>query len=174
MIGDNTEQQQAPDIYTNFDDFLKQGINEYYTKGGKKKRGNFIALLIASGEMGALAMDQIKSGAGFKKIALGAAGVMALRIGLKYVLSGPLGIILTGATVASMIAYFVRNRGEITGNIGRHRKLVVELRKAYEKLQSDRRDGRLDETQRNLMVDGLMKRFLADVDDTDAKQDEDE
>ena len=161
---DDPQEQEISDIYTQFDDFLKEAISEYYKKGGKGKRANFISLIIASGEIASMAMDQLKTGAGFKKIALGAAGMLALRIGLKYALGGPLGIILAGATAASLIAYFVRNRGEIANTIVRHRKLVLDVRKSYEKLQSNHRDGRLDDEQRELMVDGLMKRFLDDVD----------
>ena len=171
---DDPQEQEIPDIYRQFDDFLKEAVSEYYKRGGKAKRANFISLIIASGEIGSLAMDQIKTGAGFKKIALGAAGVLALRIGLKYVLGGPLGLILAGATAASLLAYFVRNRGEIATTIVRHRKLVLEMRKSYEKLQSDHRDGRLDDDQRELMVDGLMKRFLDDVDDPTWKPEEEE
>ena len=98
------------DIYTDFDAFLKRAIHEYYKTSGKKHKGNFIALLIASGEGPSLALDSIKSGSGTKKLALGAAGLLALRVGLRYALSGPLGIILAGATAASLVAYFVRNR----------------------------------------------------------------
>jgi hypothetical protein len=35
----------------------------------------------------------------------------------------------------------------------------------YEDLQAGWRDGRYDATERNLMIDGLMKRFIQDVDD---------
>ncbi len=152
------------DIYTEFDAFLKKAVHEYWAVSGKKRKGNFIALLIASGEAPSLALDSIKSGSGTKKLALGAAGLLALRIGLRYALSGPLGIVLAGATVASLVAYFVRNRGEIVGRIGRNRQLVADLRRQYEQFQSDHRDGRVSESQRNLMLDGLMKRFLADLD----------
>jgi len=152
------------DIYADFDAFLKTAVHEYYKASGKKKKGNFIALLIASGEGPSLAFDSIKSGSGTKKLALGAAGLLALRIGLRYALSGPLGIILAGATAASLIAYFVRNRNEIISRIGRNRQLVADLRRQHEQFQSDLRDGRVSEEQRNLMLDGLMKRFLADLD----------
>jgi uncharacterized membrane protein (DUF106 family) len=106
----------------------------------------------------------MKDGSGVKKLALGAVGVVALRLGLRYALSGPLGIILAGATAASLIAYFVRNRREISEKIGRYRKMVAELRENFEKLQSDRRDARLTRDQLTLMVDGLKQRFLADLD----------
>ena len=49
-----------------------------------------------------MAVDSVKDGTGLKKAALGAAGVVALRIGLRYALSGPLGIILTGAAAVSL------------------------------------------------------------------------
>jgi len=163
-----SDEKETPEgrneVYANFDAFLKTAIHDYYKVSGKKHKGNFIALLIASGEMTSLAMDSVKSGAGAKKLALGAAGLLALRIGLRYALSGPLGIILAGATAASLIAYFVRNHKDIGTRIGRNRELVAELRRTYEQFQSDLRDGRISESQRNLMLDGLMKRFLTDLD----------
>jgi hypothetical protein len=165
MSGEKTPEKSGKDIYTDFDAFLKQAILDYYKQSGKKRKGNFIALLIASGEMGSLAVDSFKSGSGAKKLALGAAGLLALRLGLRYALSGPLGIILTGMTAASLIAYFVRNRGEIATRIGRNRQLVKELREGFDKTQSDCRDGRFGEEQRDLMLDGLMKRFLNDLDE---------
>ncbi len=63
-----------------------------------------------------------------------------------------------------MIAYFVKNRTEITGKIKSYRALVADLRASFEKLQSDHRDNRLDTEQRNLMADGLLQRFLTDLD----------
>ena len=163
METDNTPTPEKSDIYTEFDAFLKEAIHEYYQSTGKLEKGNFIALLIASGEVASLALDSVKSGEGFKKVAIGAVGLIALRLGLRYALGGPLGIVLAGATAASLVAYFVKNREEIKDRIVKNRELVGELRQAYEKLQEDHRDGRLDDRQRNLLVDGLMKRFLADL-----------
>ncbi len=163
MSPERAKSGEDNEVYAEFDEFLKAAIHDYYQQGGKSNKASFIALLIASGEITSIAVDSLKSGKGAKKLALGAAGVIALRIGLKYALSGPLGILLAGATAASLIAYFVRNRGEITGRIGGYRKLVAEVKQSYEKLQSDHRDGRLDLEQRNLMIDGLMKRFIQDV-----------
>jgi hypothetical protein len=159
-----SEISEKGDIYTEFDEFLKSAILQYYERSGKSDKAKFIALLIASGEITSLAMDQVKSGAGLKKLAIGAVGVVALRIGLKYALSGPLGIILAAAGAASLIAYFVKNRKEITLKISRYRELVADLRQRFEKLQSDHRDDRLTTEQRNLMVDGLLQRFLTDLD----------
>ena len=66
-----------------------------------------------------MAADSIRDGSGLKKAALGAAGVVALRLGLRYALSGPLGVILTGAAAMSLGGYLLKNRKEITEQ-GRH------------------------------------------------------
>jgi hypothetical protein len=154
----------APEIYEDFDALLKEAIHEYYRRGGKNKRTNFVALVIASGQIAGVALDSIKTGSGVKKLAIGAVSAVALRIGLRYALAGPLGIIVAGATGASLLAYFLAHRKEVSAKIGRFRELVAELRLSYEKLRSDQRDGRLSVEQRNLMVDGLLKRFLTDLD----------
>ena len=50
-------------IYEEFDSFLKVGIKEYYERGWKSRKGNFIALLIASGQTSfALAKDSVVDG----------------------------------------------------------------------------------------------------------------
>src|SRR5947208_14314392 len=97
-----------PEVYDDYDGFLKQAIREYYDRGWKSRRGNFIALVIASGQVGSMAADSLRDGSGLKKAALGAAGVVALRLGLRYALSGPLGVILTGAAAVSAVGYLVK------------------------------------------------------------------
>ncbi len=85
-------------IYNDFDSFLKVALREYYDRGWTKRKGNFIALLIASGQTAfALAKDSVVDGSGTKKLAVGAATVIALKVGLRYALGGPLGIVLTVA-----------------------------------------------------------------------------
>ena len=130
MDTENRTAPDAPDIYVEFDAFIKEAIHEYYQRTGKLEKGNFIALVIASGEVASLALDQVKSGEGMKKVAMGAVGLIALRLGLRFLVGGPLGIILAGATAASLVAYFMRNRGEIKERIVRYRELVGELRQA--------------------------------------------
>mgnify|MGYP001556385267 FL=1 len=163
MTEEAPQTEENTKIYSHFDEFLRATIYEFYDTTGKQNKGSFIALLIASGEVASLALDAVKNRSNLKRLAIGAAGVVALRVGLKYALSGPLGILLAAGTAASLVAYFVRNRREVTSNIGKYRELVAQARVDFEKLQSDLRDGRLTEDQRNLMVDGLMKRLLNDL-----------
>jgi hypothetical protein len=154
-------------LYGDFDSFLKTGLREYYDRGWTTRRGNFIALLIASGQTAfALAKDSVVDGSGTKKVAIGAAAVVALRIGLKYALGGPLGLVLTVAAGASMVSYFIRNQKDIVGKVGLYKKLIIETRQRYDEIQGGWRDGKYPITDRNLMVDGLMKRFIGQVDET--------
>src|SRR6185295_15537662 len=154
----------GPEVFDDFDAFMKQAIRDYYDRSWKTRRGNFIALLIASGQTLSLAVDSVKDGSGLKKAALGAAGVVALRIGLRYALSGPLGIILTGAAALSLGAYVVKHQKEIREKVTTYRTLIGETRTRFEEAQGGYRAGRYDAASRNLMVDGLLKRFLDDID----------
>src|SRR4026209_594074 len=83
-------------IYADYDIFLKTAIREYYDRGWTTRKGNFIALLIASGTTSfATAKDSVVGGSGTKKVAMGAGLLIALRIGLRYALGGPLGLVLS-------------------------------------------------------------------------------
>jgi hypothetical protein len=153
-------------IYNDFDSFLKTGIREYYDRGWKQRKGNFIALLIASGSTSfALAKDSVVDGSGTKKLAIGAAAVLALRIGLRYALGGPLGMVLTVAAGASMISYFIRNQKDILKKVSTYKRVIAESNTRYEEIQSGWRDGKYDAADRNLMIDGMMKRFIGQIDE---------
>lgn len=153
-------------MYSTFDAFLKQAIREYYDRGWTTRRGNFIALLIASGQTSlALAKDSVIDGTGTKKVAIGAGLLLALRIGLRYALGGPLGLVLGIAAGASMVAYFVRNQKDIIKKVGKYRTAIGETEKRYDEVQAGWRDGKHQSTDRNLMIDGLMKQFITQIDE---------
>jgi hypothetical protein len=153
-------------IYADFDSFLKVAIKEYYDRGWTTRRGNFIALLIASGSTAAsLAKDSVVDGTGTKKVAIGAALILALRIGLKYAIGGPLGLVLTVAASASMISYMIRNQKDIVSKVSKYKVLIKETRAQFEEQQNKWKSGRFEATERNLIIDGLMKRFLTQCDE---------
>ena len=154
-------------IYRDFDNFLKTAIREYYDRGWQTRKGNFIALLIASGQTAfALAKDSVVDGTGTKKVAIGAATVLALRIGLRYALGGPLGLVLTVAASASLVSYVFRNQKDIVRKVGQYREAIKDANARYDELQGGWKDGRYDATERNLMIDGLMKRFIQQIDES--------
>jgi hypothetical protein len=152
-------------IYEDFDSFLKVAIREYYDRGWSKRRGNFIALLIASGQTTlAMAKDSMVDGTGTKRVAIGAAALLALRVGLRYAVGGPLGLVLTVAAGASMVSYFLRNQKDIIRKVGVYKTAIRDAEKRYDDTVSGWRDGKYDESQRNLMIDGMMKRFIEQID----------
>jgi hypothetical protein len=156
----------AQGLYSSYDAFLKQAIREYYDRGWTTRKGNFIALLIASGSTSmALAKDSVVDGSGTKKVAIGAGLAIALRVGLKYALGGPLGLVLSVAAGASMVAYFVRNQKDIVKKVGLYKTVIGDSEKRYEEVQSGWRDGKYQITDRNLMIDGLMKQFITQIDE---------
>lgn len=153
-------------IYGSYEAFLKQAIKEYYDRGWTTRRGNFIALLIASGTTSvALAKDSVVSGEGAKKVAIGAGLLVALRIGLRFAIGGPLGLVLTVASGAAMVSYFVRNQKDIIKKVGTYKTVMVDVEKRYTEVQTGWRDGKYQITDRNLMIDGLMKQFISQVDE---------
>ena len=156
----------AQGLYASFDAFLKQGLREYYDRGWTTRKGNFIALLIASGTTSfAMAKDSIVDGTGTKKVAIGAGLMIALRVGLKYAIGGPLGLVLSLAAGASMISYFIRNQKDIVKKVGVYRTTIADAEKKYDEVQAGWRDGKYDIDNRNLMIDGLMKQFITSVDE---------
>jgi len=167
-LGNQESRGESPGkrIYSEWDSFLKVAMREYYDRGFASRKGNFIALLMASGQTAlSMAKDSVLDGTGTKKIAIGAALALALRVGLKYALGGPLGLVLTVAAGASMLSYFVRNQKDIVKKVGTYKTLIADTRKRYDETQEGWRAGRYDVTERNLMVDGLMKRFLSQCDE---------
>ena len=160
----SSDTELRPEIFDDYKAFLKNAVREYYDRGWKNRRGNVIALFIASGQALSLAADSVKDGSGLKKAAMGAAGVVALRLALRYALSGPLGIVLTGAAAVSAVAYLVKNQKEIGAKVSAYRTLVETTRGQFDEIQGGYRGGRYDAAARNLMVDGLLRRFMEDVD----------
>ncbi len=151
--------------YDTFEEYLRLAIKEYYERGWNSRRANFVALLIASGQTTAMAKEVVVGEKGLKNVALGAVGVVALRLGLRYALGGPIGMLLTAATAASLVAFFVRNQKEISGKMGRFREMIEEERKKFEEVQNGYRQNRYDARERSLMIDGQLKRFMTDIDE---------
>jgi hypothetical protein len=153
-------------IYSSYEAFLKVAIREYYDRGWTTRKGNFIALIIASGTTSfAMAKDSVVDGSGTKKVAIGAGLAIALRVGLRYALGGPLGLVLSLAAGASMVAYFIRNQKDIIKKVTKYKTVIADSDTRYGELQAGWRDGKYQIADRNLMIDGLMKQFITQVDD---------
>jgi hypothetical protein len=163
------------EVYENFDAFMQQVLQDTYTRGAK--RPEFVALVLASGELIPMAWGRVKK-AGVRDVAIGAAGVVALRFGIRWLIAGPLGVILTGFTVATLIAFFWSNQREVMSRRKPYKRLISETHEKYQDIQSRYRDGRYDAGERALLVEGLLRRVLTEiekpVEDSDAGDHSDE
>jgi len=150
-------------MYDDFDSFLKAAITQFYERHGKRNPARFVALLVASGETLSLAWDSLKSGSLPKKLAIGTVGLIALRVGLKYALAGPLGIVATGVTLAGMARYLYKNQGDVAERTRKYKRLIEDVRAAFDGVEGDFASGRFSRAERDMMLEGLMSRLLADL-----------
>ncbi len=144
------EPQAEPDvgrsIYGDFDSFLKVAIREYYDRGWTTRKGNFIALLIASGQ------TVLRHGQGLGRRrhrhqegrhrrgrGPGPAHRPALRAG-----RAARAWCSRVAASASMVSYFFRHQKDIIQKVSVYKKVIADTHGRYDELQSGWRDGRYD------------------------------
>ena len=151
-------------MYESFETFLQTGVKQYYERSGREQRTRFVALLIISGEALPLAADAARQLLTPGRLAAGAVGALAVRVALRWALGGPLGLVLTGMTVASLIAYYFSHQDEIRDAVQRSRRVLERTRSEYLRVQDRFAQGGYDENERNLMIDGLLQRFLREID----------
>lgn len=150
------------DSTATFDGFLKTAIKKYWEQGSD--RANFIALLLATREAWEVAWEGVRAPGSGKKILTGTAGAAAVVVVLRLLLGGPIGLILTGASVASLGALYARNHKRIWAQQDRYKQLINQYRVKHQQVRTKFVDGSLDADERDLMVDGLLRRFLEDLD----------
>ena len=148
------------EVYETFDAFLQQVLKDSYEHGAK--RAEFVALVIASGELLPMAWGRLRK-SGVRELAMGAAGVVALRVGLKYLLGGPLGMILTGFTAATLVSFFWSNQREVMRRVRPYKKVLRDAQEKFEDIQARYRDGRYDAGERALLVEGLLRRVEGEI-----------
>jgi len=159
--------------YDSYEEFLRNAITGYWESGSASKV-NFLALLLACREAWQVAWDQVTDRNAGKKILAGAAGATALTLLLRAVLGGPLGLLLTGGSIAALVAVYVKNHKRIWAKVNAYSELIDGYRAKYEEVQTDYAEERLRKDQRDLMCDGLMSRFLVELDEIEVDPDEDE
>ncbi|MEE9386045.1 MAG: hypothetical protein V3V08_21755 [Nannocystaceae bacterium] len=150
----------STEVYEGFDAFMQEVLKDTYERGAK--RPEFVALLLASGELLPMAWGRVKK-SGVRDVALGAATVVALRVGLKYVVSGPLGVILTGFSVATLISFFWQHQKEVLARRGPYKRVISDTHEKFEDIQARYRDGKYDSGERALLIEGLLRRVLSEI-----------
>jgi hypothetical protein len=174
MAGADVHTAYPAEVYETYDAFMQQVIQDTYARGAK--RPEFVALVLASGELLPMAWGRVKK-AGVRDLALGAAGVVALRFGLRWLVGGPLGVILTGFTIATLISFFWANQQEVLARRKPYKRLITDTHEKYQDIQTRYRDSRYDTGERALLIEGLLRRVLAEIEkpiDTSAADDDDD
>lgn len=149
--------------YESYEGFLREAIRTYWSTK-KNQRANFLALLFASQSAWGAAWDEMRDPALAKKVLTGAAGAAAVFVLLRVLLGGPLGILVTGASLVSLVSVYIRNNRQIQEKVGGYRNIIRDTRPRYESIQDDYAGGAIDRRQMELMVDGLVARFIEELD----------
>lgn len=145
--------------YPTYNDFLRASIQRCWERKSSS-RATFLALMLASRHSWSVALGKTVSLESGKKLLTGAAGAAAVAMLLRAFLGGPIGLLLTGASVASLLAVYGKNHKLIGRKVIRYRELIREYRPRYESVQNSASAV----SEQDLMLDGLMKRFLDELD----------
>ncbi len=148
--------------YTSYDGFLKRAIERHWDE--RRNRAHFVALLLASREAWEVAWDGVRAPGTGQKVLTGAAGAAAIVIVLRLLVGGPIGLVLTGLSAISLVTVYWQNHRRIWDQQERYRRVLGEYRARYDRARADYIEGRVEEEERNLMIDGLMNRFLDEID----------
>lgn len=148
--------------YASYDAFLKSAIETHWAT--RKNRVHFLALLLASREAWSVAWQGVTAPGTGRKVLTGAAGATAVMVVLRLLIGGPIGLVLTGVSVASLVTLYAQNHQRIWSQQERYKKLLGAYRVQFDRVRADYIEGRIDERQRDLMIDGLMNRLLDEID----------
>lgn len=158
-----------PDPLESYSNFLQSAIRRYWDRKGSSKV-TFLALMLATRHAWGVAVDRGLSAESGKRALSGAAGVAAVGVVIRLFLGGPLGLLLAGASAVSLLAVYGRNQEAIWRKVARFRGLIDEYELKY--LELSERKGNDDD--RNLMLEGLMARFLDELDTIPPQEEEPE
>lgn len=153
---------ELPDFET-YEDFLKASIKTYWTSG-KANKVTLLGLLLATRETWGVALDKTLDPETGKKALTGAAGAAAVAVLIRAFLGGPLGLLLAGASVASLVGVYIKNHDRIWAKVGRMRGIIAKYEARFDELNLDAQASSVRKDQRGLMMEGLMGRFLVDLD----------
>ncbi|HJK89179.1 MAG TPA: hypothetical protein RMH85_25895 [Polyangiaceae bacterium LLY-WYZ-15_(1-7)] len=161
------------DAYESYQGFLRASMKRYWDRKGSSKV-TFLALMFATRQAWGVAVKGAFSAESGKRALGGAAGVAAAAVLIRVFLGGPLGLLLAGASAVSLIAVYGRNQEAIWRKVVRFRAIMDEYEERYEALREQHASGDFDDDQRDLMMEGLMARFLDELDTVPDDEGDDE
>lgn len=145
--------------FDSFEDFLRTALAHYFRRRGASKLLQ-LALLFAAKEAWGVALGHAIDPETGKRVLKGVGGAAAVGLLLRIVLGGPLGMLLAGVSVASLGAVYVKEGAQLGDEVVRVRGVVHEFRGRYAEVDDQARGAGLDRDTRELMMEGLLFRFL--------------
>lgn len=145
--------------YDTYQEFLRTAVRRYWDRKGSSKV-TFLALMFATRQAWGVAAQKGLSAETGKKALTGAAGVAAATVLIRVFLGGPLGLLLAGASAVSLIAVYGTNQEAIWSKVLRFRAVIDDYEERYDAV-AERQGSAAD---RALMMDGLLGRFLDELD----------
>ncbi len=152
----------TPGTIHHYEDFLDLALRRYW-ESSSADRASFLALLLATPEAWQVAWDDATKDGLVKPALAGAASVATLAALLRAIASGPLGLLLTGVSVGTLLAVYGREQSSIRRKIGAARELVERYRGEFEGLDRERSRRPVREESWQLMMDGLMQQMLEEL-----------
>ncbi len=153
---------RAPLTIRSFEAFLRAAIHRYWESPGRD-RVSFLGLLFATRESLPVAFERLSRPDAQKKALLTSAGAVAVTVLLRTLLGGPIGLLLTAGSIAGLAQLYVARAPEVKVRSTRIRRLIGEYRGEVESALESGRTGALDDDQLDLVLEGLLGRFLAAV-----------
>ncbi len=159
--------------YETYNDFLAASVQRYWKRKGSSKV-TFLALMFATRHAWPVAVKEGLSLESGKKALTGAAGLAAAAVLIRAFVGGPIGLLLAGASAVSLIAVYGKNQEAIWKKVFRFRGLMEDYEPKFEALSKQHESGAINDEQKQLMVEGLMGRFLDQLDEIPPEEEEDE
>ena len=159
--------------FEDYNDFLAASVERYWKRKGSSKV-TFLALMFATRHAWPVAVKQGLSVESGKKALTGAAGLAAAAVLIRAFLGGPIGLLLAGASAVSLIAVYGKNQEAIWKRVFRFRGLIDDYEPKFDALLKQHESGAINDEQKQLMVEGLMGRFLDQLDEAPPPEEVDE
>lgn len=159
--------------FEDYNDFLAASVARYWKRKGSSKV-TFLALMFATRHAWPVAVKEGFSLQSGKKALTGAAGLAAAAMLIRAFLGGPIGLLLAGASAVSLIAVYGKNQEAVWKKVFRFRGLIDDYEPKFEGLVKQHEAGTINDEQKQLMIEGLMARFLDQLDEVPPEEVEEE
>lgn len=148
-----------------FEAFLEQAIRRTWV-APESSKATFLSLLLAAPEAWRVAWDESTKDGLTRPVVAVTASVATIVALLRLIASGPLGVLLTGVSIATLVTVYGLEQDPIHRRAETMRGVIARYRVEFDELAVERRARSMRNTKWQLVVDGLLARFLDELNGT--------